>query len=149
MGRLEEVGAADAVRMSHAITHLGDGQARGVARQHRLPGGGGVHAPEELLLGLEVLGDRLDDELGGADGFLQPGGGADAAGHGLGGLALEQVVPLQVLGASPDVVQALVQGLLPAAHEHRLAAAEGQDQGDLAAHEAASDDGRLLEKEIG
>ena len=71
------------------------------------------------------------------------------SGHGLGRLALQQVVPLQVLGSPPDVLQGLVQGLPAPAHQHRLAAAEGQDEGDLAAHETASDDGRLLEKEIG
>ena len=149
VGGLEEVGTGDAVGMGHALAELGDGQAGGVARQHRVPGGRRVHAPEDLLLGLEVLGDRLDDELRGADRFLQPGGRADAAGH-------------RGRRSRPSADRAFAgprrpagcwpwpgPGFPAAGSSARFPCCRGPArEGDLAAHEAASHDGRLLEKEI-
>ena len=100
-GRVEEVDADHAARARVGGADLGDRQRRGVGRQDRVGPDHLVEAPEEVLLDLEGLDDRLDDQVGvrqrleiGAEGDvvedrLLLGLGDLAAGHRTAGGVLE------------------------------------------------------------
>ena len=144
VGGLEKMGAADPVLVHHALAQDGDGQPRGIAGQNGVAWRYGVHLLEECLFGLEIFGDRFDDEIGIADRILDLGRRPHAPDNGLRRLTTQELVTLQVAGVAVDIFHRFVHRLLPAAHQYGFLAAHGQYQGDLATHEAAAHDGGFI-----
>ncbi len=62
-GRVEEVHADDPLRPPGPPRHVGYRERRGVRGEHRVLPDDGLERAEELLLGVELLDDRLDDEV--------------------------------------------------------------------------------------
>ena len=69
------------VGMPEAPGHLGHGKGGGVAGEDRLFGDQILQPFEEILLGREILPDRLDDEIGSLDGRFQLGDDLDPVEH--------------------------------------------------------------------
>ena len=61
--RVEEVHADDPLGVAGGDRDLGDRQRRGVGREDRVGADDRVELAEDVLLEVEVLGHRLDDEL--------------------------------------------------------------------------------------
>jgi hypothetical protein len=140
---VEEVEADDPLGVLEVGGHVGDRQRRGVGGEHALRCHDGLDLGEHLLLHLEVLEHRLDDEVGvgervlgqrARDHALQPVGlvGAEPA-------ALQQLVDLAV-----GVVHALVEaGLVEVGHDDRHLEPLREQQRHLRGHQPGADDADL------
>lgn len=141
---VEEVQTHEVLGALRGGGHVTDGQRRGVRREDRVLGADLVERREQLALDLEVLDDRLDDqiavahvgELGRERHTAQDGGlvvlGELALGDGL----AEELVDLALaLGAG---------GVVHLTHDH-VQTRLGGDLGNARAHETATDDADLLD----
>lgn len=109
-----------------------------------------VEHGEQLLLGLQVLNDGLDDQIGILGGSLRVGAGLDL-GHGLvdEGLLLSSILGELLLGdtleGGGDDVLTLLEGLGVEVDHGDVEGVLGSDLDDTSAHETGAKDGDVLD----
>ena len=121
------------------------GKRRRVGREHRVVGTDAVELGEEVLLRVEVLDDRLDDEVAFAQ-LAEVGDGADPAEDRVALVGFE-LAPVDLLGQRllepPDH---RVGGRLRPAPQHDLESGLRRDLGDARAHDPRTHDPDPLDR---
>ena len=138
--RIEEVHADVALGMRDRGRKLGDGDRRGVGRQHRVRRNDAVELLEDAQLDVEILGGGLDHQLRLGHGGIV--GRALDAPEDRGPVRLADLILLdQADEAGADGGDALVDGGIVDVHHHHLESGHGGDLGDAIAHQASADHG--------
>ena len=113
-----------------------------VARMHS-GGNDRLHLLEDLLLDVELLEHRLDDEVGVGEGFLGHRPGDQRPGP-VGGVGADPALLQQLVHLGVHVAHALVHpGLVDIRHHHGDLELAGEEQGELAGHQAGAHDADL------
>ena len=144
---VEEVDAADLVRSTGLHRHLDDGKGRRVRGEDRRVATDAVELGEEVLLGCEVLDDRLQHEVALGE-LAEVGHRADPTEHrgALGVLeaALLDLAPERLLEPRDH----RVGRRLGAAAEHDLETGLARDLGDSRAHDPRPDHPEPLDRHL-
>src|SRR5690606_6114227 len=140
---IEEVEADDAVGALRRGGHRRDGERAGVAGEDGLGRADAVQLAKHRVLGLEVLGDGLDDEVGVTE-VCERRGGTDP----VEGLIAQGGVELALLDgaieAARDGLEAALAELVAHLADPRAIPRPGRDLRDPAPHQAAAQDGHCL-----
>ena len=137
---VEEVQPDDALGVLQVGRHRGDRQRGGVRREDRRRGDDGLQLGEHLLLQVEDLGDRLDDEVAGRE-LGEVGGAVDRAEQPARGRLAHPARRREAVDGRPHRGEALVDALLvEVAHDDRDAEALREQHRDLRGHEPGADD---------
>src|SRR5690606_19740976 len=142
--RIEEVQAHEPVGPVRGRGHVGDGERAGVRREDRALTTKAVELPEQRVLHLEVLHDRLDDDVA-----------RSQVGHGgrerqptqrrVPVLGTQLLLRDGAIEGFPDAPPALLDGpVVDLANEHVESGGRG-DLGDAAPHEPTTDDSDLFD----
>src|SRR5690606_29296875 len=141
--RIEEVEADDAVGTLRRGGHGRDGERAGVAGENGFGRADVVQLAEHRVLGLEILGDGLDHEIGIGE-VGERGGGLDP----VEGLIAQRGVELALfdgaIEAARDGLDAAFAELIAHFADPRAITRPGGDLGDSAAHQATAQDGYCL-----
>ena len=123
--------------------HLGDRERGGVGREHAVCGHNVLQLGKYLLLDSDLLEHRLDDEVGIGEDVLARRTG-DQGSQPVGPVRADPTPAKQLANLSPDVAHALVHAtLVEVGHHDRDLEVLGEQQGQLAGHQARADDAHL------
>ena len=114
---------------------FGYGEAGGVAGENGVLGTGAVEGTEDLLLDRELLGDRLDDDVGGGQ-ISQVGDALEPPEHLVGVVLTQLALGHPAVQKLLDPAEALVQKILVHFPDHNVHTRLGRDLGDSRSHQA-------------
>ncbi len=140
---VEEVHADETGAIGHPASDVADGERAGVAGQERGRQGGRVDLGEGQTLELDVLGDRLDDDLGAGDRLGQVDAGRDPRQGCVAGGGVELAARHATVEVVAHAIDPGAQGLLGDVLQDHVVAGERGDLADPASHDARADDGDL------
>lgn len=147
---VEEMETTETIRPLGGLGNLADGEGRGVGAEEGVLGSDLVEHGEQLLLGLQVLDDGLDDQISILGGGLRVGTGLDL-GHGLvdEGLLLGSILRELLLGdtleGGGDDVLTLLESLGVEVNHGDVEGVLGGDLDNTGAHETGAKDGDVLD----
>ena len=132
------MGGHGALRMGAFGADVGDAQAAGVAADGDLHGQDGVQAGKQILLGLHIFHNGLDDQAGLVRRGNAVGAGLQQADGTLGFLMGIQTVFLPQADAVDGFPATVLGALGTGVHQHGAVAGQGAHGADAAAHHAAA-----------